>query len=914
MSYRSDAASPGPVALLFATGLPAAAILIELVTGWCAEAFFDPLPSFAHLLLVSLVPIVNLLIWMTLRSGAIAPRWLALTAGAVIAVAATYALLFLPILPVAIVAVIFFGIGLLPFAPLIAAALAIRWMRRIEEWEAPIGPWVALGVGSGFVLLTAADLPATAVHLALNRYAGPAAEQTSAVRLMRAVGNRDMLLRIAHGDDARATGLVSWLVSSLQNGAWDGRPTNSGNARELYYRVTGEAFNARPLPTGGLAARHRWLRFDQDLGGEQVGARVEGLSLASSRIDIAAAPADNLAYTEWTLEVANAADIQNEARFTLAMPEGAVASRATLWVNGEPREASVAGRAETRAAYSKVVSARRDPLLVTTDGAGRLLVQAFPIQPRDRMKLRIGYTAPFAIAADGRRTQALPAIVERNFKIERDFAHSSWVAGDAPLRWAAKGASPANAALRAEFRDTALLASRPRFETTRLTQASLRAGQIDGREPIAVEQRIERVRGNTRTLMLVLDGSAPMAQAGAALAQVLDALPAGLPVGLNIAADATVAAGGSASLCLALRIRAGRLCDHLRHRTSAAADRRRRQRGADGGNRRSPSATAAAARPCHAIPARTADARFPPCLSTAARVGGDHRRTASCQRHGCRAERRRARMAGSVLAVRWAVQRGADAMGIVGARQHRRACRRAAAAWLCPHAADRDSDRDPRQFASRRQPILCRAWPDRAAARPYRARGRWSDRLRAGRDRASFRVAPAMAAAMTGRLALFAAATLAIAAPLLPGTPATGPSVPEWPAQFEGRPLKRMSPTPLDERLARDFPGHIARFEDAKRQVVLRSLSAATRQLHPAKDCFGAIGYRLRPLPMILLPGDALASCFEATRDGVTLKVCERVIASDGTSYPDISSWYWPALLGRSTGPWLAAMTVERTS
>jgi len=539
MSVRSSATAPGPVALLFGTGLPAIAILIELLSGWCAAVFFDPMPSFAHLLLISTVPIINLLIWMMLRSGAVAPKWLAVAAGASIAVSATYALLFLPILPIAVVAIVFFGVGLLPFGPAIATLLAIRWVRRIETWEAPAGRWITLGAGTGVLLLTAADLPATAVHLSLSRYAGSTTDRDSAVGLMRAVGNRDMLLRIAHGDDARATGLVSWLASSWRDGGWGRTRADSGDARELYYRVTGEAFNARPLPTGGLAARHNWFRFDEDLGGEQVGARVEGLSLASSRIDATAATADNLAYTEWTVEIANAAEVQNEARFTLAMPEGAVASRATLWVNGEPREASVAGRAETRAAYSKVVSERRDPLLVTTAGAGRLLVQAFPILPHDRMKLRIGYTAPFAIAADGRRTQALPAIVERNFEIEPDSTHSVWIAGDAPVRWAAGTSRLADTPLRGAYRDAALLAERPRFETMPLTAASLRTGQTDGREPIAVEQRIDRVSGDSRSLMLVLDGSAPMAPAGVALKEALDALPARLPVGLIVAGDET---------------------------------------------------------------------------------------------------------------------------------------------------------------------------------------------------------------------------------------------------------------------------------------------------------------------------------------------------------------------------------------
>lgn len=541
MSYRTPTpTSSGTLGLVFGTGLPVAAILIEVITGWCAGALFDPLPSFAHLLLASAVPIVNLLLWMLLRNDMAGPKWVAVAGGAAIVVAGTYALLFLPILPIATIGILFLGVGLLPFAPLFAMIATIRWMKRIDEWTVPIRRWVALGVGLGFLLLTAADLPATAVHTAINRYSGSESDRASAVRLMRAVGDRDMLLRLAYGEGARATGLVSLFTSSWANGVWGGDRGNGEAARELYYRVTGEPFNARPMPTNGFAARHRWFRSDDDLGGERVGARVDGLSLASSRIDVSAAEQDNLAYTEWTIEIANAAAVQNEGRFTLAMPEGAVASRATLWVNGEPREASVAGRAEVRAAYSKVVNARRDPLLVTTNGAGRLLVQAFPILPGERMKFRVGYTAPLKIAADGRRTQALPAIVERNFEIVGDLRHHVWIAGDAPLGWSNDALRSASAPLRASFSDSHVLSARPRFQTVALDAPSLRTGHIaaQGKRPaLAVEQLIDRTKDETRALMIVLDGSVSMASAGAAMTRALDALPPGLPVGLAIASD-----------------------------------------------------------------------------------------------------------------------------------------------------------------------------------------------------------------------------------------------------------------------------------------------------------------------------------------------------------------------------------------
>lgn len=135
-----------------------------------------------------------------------------------------------------------------------------------------------------------------------------------------------------------------------------------------------------------------------------------------------------------------------------------------------------------------------------------------------------------------------------------------------------------------------------------------------------------------------------------------------------------------------------------------------------------------------------------------------------------------------------------------------------------------------------------------------------------------------------------------------------------WPASFEGQPLFPLAAAPEDESLARGFPGRIARFSDGKRQIVLRSLARPTRQLHPARDCFKAIGYRIDPSPMRVVAPGTFASCFAASRNGRSVRVCERITDADGRSFTDPSAWYWPALLGRSRGPWLAATIVEPTS
>lgn len=162
------------------------------------------------------------------------------------------------------------------------------------------------------------------------------------------------------------------------------------------------------------------------------------------------------------------------------------------------------------------------------------------------------------------------------------------------------------------------------------------------------------------------------------------------------------------------------------------------------------------------------------------------------------------------------------------------------------------------------------------------------------------------------RLLLALAASAAALTPLLPDTvPAATTKAIVWPTRWEGRALTPLVATPSDKRLAAGFPGRLARFSDGDRQVVLRHVDAATRQLHPARTCFEGLGYRVVPSPM-RRSGQAYSSCFEARRDGKVVRVCERIVDADGRSFPDVSSWYWPALLGRSRGPWLAAMVVQR--
>jgi len=47
-----------------------------------------------------------------------------------------------------------------------------------------------------------------------------------------------------------------------------------------------------------------------------------------------------------------------------------------------------------------------------------------------------------------------------------------------------------------------------------------------------------------------------------------------------------------------------------------------------------------------------------------------------------------------------------------------------------------------------------------------------------------------------------------------------------------------------ETRLMNRFPGRIARFTDGNREIILRYVASPTRTLHPAAECFEAVGYR----------------------------------------------------------------------
>lgn len=138
---------------------------------------------------------------------------------------------------------------------------------------------------------------------------------------------------------------------------------------------------------------------------------------------------------------------------------------------------------------------------------------------------------------------------------------------------------------------------------------------------------------------------------------------------------------------------------------------------------------------------------------------------------------------------------------------------------------------------------------------------------------------------------------------------------PEWPEEFEGRSLYRLPLSDMEERFNAGFPGHVARFSDGHRQVILRWINAGTRKLHSSADCFRGVGYVVTPAPALLDGAGTHWSGFIATRGPHRLRVRERIAErSERQAWTDVSAWYWSTLTQRSRGPWMATTVVETPS
>ena len=252
--------------------------------------------------------------------------------------------------------------------------------------------------------------------------------------LLRAVGNDQELLQACYG----IQGALPWFfsLSNISNYSeyeygMSGNPQMDA-ARQTYYRVKGKPFNSVPRPAtkynsfnsiipfglgGDASSFESTYEYDRDFAGEAVGGVVNGFVLTNSDIRGWVDPNEAVAHLKWDMDF-KSPKYGRELRAQILLPPGAVIDSCSLWIKGVEHKAVIGTRQSTRTAYVRSAHSGETPLLLSTAGAGRVLLQSATGWWGPNAKLKIELTSPLVITSPSKARLPLPFFTERNFSVQ----------------------------------------------------------------------------------------------------------------------------------------------------------------------------------------------------------------------------------------------------------------------------------------------------------------------------------------------------------------------------------------------------------------------------------------------------------------------------------------------------------------
>lgn len=126
----------------------------------------------------------------------------------------------------------------------------------------------------------------------------------------------------------------------------------------------------------------------------------EHLRTAQIATNVKVWPAMHLAYTEKTLTVSNRGSRQSwhtqaEGIYSFHLPEGAVVTSLSLWINGKEEKGMLTTKEKATTAYRTIVGyERRDPSVVHWQEGNTVSVRVFPVMAGESRTFKLGVTAP----------------------------------------------------------------------------------------------------------------------------------------------------------------------------------------------------------------------------------------------------------------------------------------------------------------------------------------------------------------------------------------------------------------------------------------------------------------------------------------------------------------------------------------
>lgn len=568
VALESDAPrSPAPKLVARASGdarlvlcgivLPIVTLCVELGNGMCAREFFDPLRTWVHVLGAALVPAIALVVAYGLPHAHVATRRLHAAAYAMLGANLYFAAYFAPLAPLGVVALLFVGLGLLPLAPLLALLSTQVVLRRLREADPrfPLRARIAWCVGAVVVLIGADPIGTwTRLRMAAAAQGGPVA-RAAAIDDLRRHSSEAVVRRVLDEGMRPPTDPIAYLLA---------REPDEGSTpvRAIVYQAFGVDIAEREP--------RRWFEdgdgFDGDASRRR-GSWRDGFPsgrdcprLAESSYDVRCDAIAATAETSWELVFSNPTGFPAEAVGTILLPAGAVVSGLTLWVDGKPREAAFATRTKAQRAYESIVAKRRDPALIVTEGVRRVRLSCFPIPARGTMRLRLAFIGALTVRSGGIAMIELPCFESGSF------AHTS--ADTPPLRHRIEvrggvGVVPVLAGLESSATDLVAgsvthdeLASHPVVARMDLVEPDRARLWTD---PDGVTWSASVTRGAAAPssgLVVVVDGSGPMARGAGWIADALERVEPTLDLAVVFAGDrAELLTSGGLAPALPARVR-----------------------------------------------------------------------------------------------------------------------------------------------------------------------------------------------------------------------------------------------------------------------------------------------------------------------------------------------------------------------
>jgi XrtN system VIT domain protein len=119
----------------------------------------------------------------------------------------------------------------------------------------------------------------------------------------------------------------------------------------------------------------------------------------SVKTDVDVFPEYRMAYIQKTINLSCDNDggwpSTQEGIYTFHMPEGAIGTSLSLWIDGVEEKAALSTKNKVETAYSTIVGReRRDPAMMNWKEGNRLVVNVFPVSHELPRKLKVGFTIP----------------------------------------------------------------------------------------------------------------------------------------------------------------------------------------------------------------------------------------------------------------------------------------------------------------------------------------------------------------------------------------------------------------------------------------------------------------------------------------------------------------------------------------